>query len=81
LSENNIIDGYLCGIFQMMAEFRNTLVPDERVNPDAVVLILKRHLADFDHYRDAVLLYVKKMTASLRLPWLITFEMHPLSRL
>jgi uncharacterized protein YutE (UPF0331/DUF86 family) len=61
LSENGIIDADLSTIMGKMAKFRNVVVHQyEQVDAEIVVLILKRHLADFDHFRDAVVLYLKR---------------------
>jgi uncharacterized protein YutE (UPF0331/DUF86 family) len=45
---------------ERMAKFRNVVVHQyEQVDADIVVLILKKHLQDFERYRDAVLEYLK----------------------
>jgi uncharacterized protein YutE (UPF0331/DUF86 family) len=60
LSENSIIAEELCVIMERMAKFRNVVVHQyEQVDADIVVLILKKHLQDFERYRDAVLEYLK----------------------
>lgn len=60
LSENNIISEELCVIMEKMAKFRNVVVHQyEQVDADIVVLILTKHLQDFERYRDAVLEYLK----------------------
>ena len=60
LSENSIISEELCVIMEKMAKFRNVVVHQyEQVDADIVVLILTKHLQDFERYRDAVLEYLK----------------------
>ena len=45
---------------EKMAKFRNVVVHQyEQVDAEIVVLILKKHLVDFEKYRDAVLAYLR----------------------
>jgi uncharacterized protein YutE (UPF0331/DUF86 family) len=62
LSENHVIDADLSAIMGKMAKFRNIVVHQyEHVDAEIVVLILKRHLADFDRFRDAVVFFLQRM--------------------
>ena len=60
LSENSIINEELCATMEKMAKFRNVVVHQyEQVDAEIVVLILQKHLVDFEKYRDAVLVYLR----------------------
>ena len=60
LSENNIINEELCVIMEKMAKFRNVVVHQyEQVDAEIVVLILRKHLEDFERFKEAVLAYLK----------------------
>jgi uncharacterized protein YutE (UPF0331/DUF86 family) len=60
LSENAVIGADLSSVMEKMAKFRNVVVHQyEGVDAEIVVLILQRHLADFDRFRDAVVAYLK----------------------
>lgn len=60
LFENNIIDSELFTIMEKMAKFRNIVVHQyEEVDAEIVIIILKKHLGDFDRFKDAVLAYLK----------------------
>ena len=60
LSENSIIGEELCATMGKMAKFRNVIVHQyEQVDADIVVLVLKKHLDDFERYRDSVLAYLR----------------------
>ncbi|MCX5718422.1 MAG: DUF86 domain-containing protein [Nitrospirae bacterium] len=60
LFENNIIDSELFTIMEKMAKFRNIVVHQyEEVDAEIVIIILKKHLGDFDRFKDAVLIYLK----------------------
>ena len=60
LHENGAIDDRLLPVMEKMAKFRNILVHQyESVDAEIVVLILKRHLSDFEAFRDAVLAHIR----------------------
>ena len=60
LSENNIIDTELFQIMEKMSKFRNVVVHQyEQVDAEIVVLILKKHLGDFDRFKVAIMEYLK----------------------
>jgi uncharacterized protein YutE (UPF0331/DUF86 family) len=62
LSENKIIGEDLSGVMEKMAKFRNVVVHQyERVDAEIAILILKKHLIDFDRFRDAVIQYLKQV--------------------
>ncbi len=56
LYENNIINKYLFEIMAKMAKFRNIVVHQyDKLDETIVIGILKRHISDFERYRDALL--------------------------
>jgi uncharacterized protein YutE (UPF0331/DUF86 family) len=60
LFENNVIDSELFTIMEKMAKFRNVVVHQyEEVDSEIVVVILKKHLGDFERFKEAVLAYLK----------------------
>lgn len=60
LFENNVIDSELFTIMEKMAKFRNVVVHQyEDVDSEIVVVILKKHLGDFERFKEAVLAYLK----------------------
>jgi uncharacterized protein YutE (UPF0331/DUF86 family) len=60
LFENNVIDLELFSIMEKMAKFRNVVVHQyEEVDSEIVIVILKKHLRDFDRFKDAILAYLK----------------------
>lgn len=60
LFEHNIINSELFTIMEKMAKFRNVVVHQyEEVNAEIVMLILNKHLDDFERFKDAVLEYIK----------------------
>lgn len=60
LFENNFIDKELFLIMEKMAKFRNIIVHQyEEVDAEIVIAILKKHLADFEKFKEAVLAYLK----------------------
>ncbi|MBI5026430.1 MAG: DUF86 domain-containing protein [Nitrospirae bacterium] len=60
LFENNIIVPELFTIMEKMAKFRNVVIHQyEEVDAEIVVVILKKHLGDFERFKDAVLAYLK----------------------
>lgn len=62
LFENNVVDSELFNTLEKMAKFRNIIVHQyEEVNAEIVVLILKKHLIDFQRFKEAILIYLKKL--------------------
>jgi uncharacterized protein YutE (UPF0331/DUF86 family) len=60
LFENNIIGMELFGILEKMAKFRNVIVHQyEEVDARIVIVILEKHLGDFEEFEKAVLNYIK----------------------
>jgi uncharacterized protein YutE (UPF0331/DUF86 family) len=60
LSENTIIDTALFQIMEKMSKFRNIVVHQyEQVDSEIVILILKKHLGDFDRFKVAIMEYLK----------------------
>jgi uncharacterized protein YutE (UPF0331/DUF86 family) len=61
LSENAVIDLGLHADLDRMAKFRNVVVhPYEAVDAEIVLAILRKHLGDFERYRDAILACLKE---------------------
>lgn len=55
LGENGILSAEQSAVMEKMAKFRNIVVHQyEAVDAEIVVLILKRHLSDFDLFTDVV---------------------------
>jgi len=45
---------------EKMAKFRNVVVHQyEKVDAEIVIVILKRHLKDFDRFKDVILTYMQ----------------------
>lgn len=62
LHENRIISAELFATMEKMAKFRNIVVHQyEEVDAEIVVAILKKHLADFERFKAAVLGYLKNL--------------------
>jgi uncharacterized protein YutE (UPF0331/DUF86 family) len=62
LFENGIIGPDLFATMEKMAKFRNIVVHQyEEVDAEIVVLILKKHVGDFDQFKEAILAYLKKV--------------------
>jgi uncharacterized protein YutE (UPF0331/DUF86 family) len=60
LYENKIINPELFSVMEKMAKFRNIVVHQyEEVDSGIVILILKKHLSDFQQFRDAILSYLQ----------------------
>ena len=56
LHENRIITDELLPVMEKMAKFRNVIVHQyESVDAGIVILILKKHLSDFETFKEAVL--------------------------
>lgn len=60
LHENQIIGDELLPVMEKMAKFRNVVVHQyESVDAEIVILILKKHLTDFEAFRDAVIVQIR----------------------
>ncbi len=63
LSENQVIGDELGNVMEKMAKFRNVVVHQyEEVDAEIVVVILRKHLRDFEKFKNAILDYLKKPT-------------------
>lgn len=61
LKENEVITADLCRVMEKIAKFRNIVVHQyEAVDAEIVLVILTRHLNDFERYRDAILAYLNR---------------------
>lgn len=64
LLENNIINSEMFLTLEKMAKFRNVVVHQyEKVDAEIVIVILKRHLHDFDSFKDTILHYLNNLSA------------------
>lgn len=64
ISESSVIDAELAGIMDKMSKFRNVVVHQyEGVDAEIVIAILKKHLKNFEQYKNAVLAYLKSTQA------------------
>ena len=62
LFENGVISEELSGIMEKMAKFRNVVVHQyEQVDAEIVISILRKHLGDFDKFKEAVISYLKRL--------------------
>ena len=60
LFENKVFDKKLFLIMEKMAKFRNIIVHQyEEVDAEIVITILKKHLPDFEKFKETVLAYLK----------------------
>ena len=60
LHEENILDTKLFDTMEKIAKFRNIVVHHyDKVDPEIVVTILRKHLEDFLSYKDAIINVVK----------------------
>lgn len=60
LHEENILDTKLFDTMEKIAKFRNIVVHHyDKVDPEIVVTILRKHLDDFLSYKDAIINMVK----------------------
>jgi uncharacterized protein YutE (UPF0331/DUF86 family) len=65
LSENDIIGQELFSVLEKMAKFRNVVVHQyEEVDAEIVIMILAKHLGDFEEFKKAVLGYIKANESS-----------------
>lgn len=61
LLENNIIEPELYAIMDKMIKFRNIVVHRyEDVDAEIVVTIIKKHIGDFNAFKDVILKYLKE---------------------
>ena len=62
LHEENILGEELCETMEKMAKFRNIVVHSyDKVDAEIVVKILRNHLDDFLHYRNAIVAFLKRI--------------------
>jgi uncharacterized protein YutE (UPF0331/DUF86 family) len=62
LREENVLGEGLCDTMEKMAQFRNIVVHSyDKVDAEIVVNILRNHLDDFLHYRNAILAFLKRI--------------------
>jgi uncharacterized protein YutE (UPF0331/DUF86 family) len=80
LGEQHVIDFYLAAVMITVAAFRTAMLQSEEGGQESMLHVLKRHLGDFDRFRDAIITHLKRMTRYLELPLMLTLEMQPLSR-
>ena len=60
LAEGGVLPMNLSTLMQKMAKFRNVVVHQyEKVDAEIVLLILHRHLVDFQHFAEAVISHLK----------------------
>jgi uncharacterized protein YutE (UPF0331/DUF86 family) len=60
LFENHIIGPELFAILEKMAKFRNVIVHQyEEVDAEIVIVVLEKHLGDFEDFKKKVLSYIK----------------------
>lgn len=60
LFESNVIDKELFSTMEKMAKFRNIIVHQyEEVDAQIVIAILKKHIFDFERFKEAVLAYLR----------------------
>lgn len=59
ISEHDVISPDLLSVMERMAKFRNILVHQyESVDAEIVILVLRKHLGDFNAFRDAILAFL-----------------------
>lgn len=63
LAENAIITPEQLAVMEKMAKFRNIVVHQyEIVDAEIVILVLRRHLSDFNQFRDSVVQFINLST-------------------
>lgn len=63
LFEGGMINEEMLSVMEKMAKFRNIVVHQyERVDAEIVVLILRKHLADFAGFKESILAHLAKST-------------------
>ena len=61
LHEENVLGEELCKTMEKMAKFRNIVVHSyDKVDAEIVVKILRNHLDDFWHYRNAIIGFLRR---------------------
>lgn len=56
LAENSVITPEQLAVMEKMAKFRNIVVHQyETVDAEIVILVLRRHMIDFDHFSDSII--------------------------
>ncbi|MDP3112215.1 MAG: DUF86 domain-containing protein [Thermodesulfovibrionales bacterium] len=65
LLENNIIEPELYQVMDKMTKFRNIVVHRyEDVDAEIVIIILKKHISDFNAFKEAILKLLKELPAT-----------------
>ncbi|MBI5197508.1 MAG: DUF86 domain-containing protein [Nitrospirae bacterium] len=63
LTENQVTGQDLGAIMEKMSKFRNVVVHQyEEVDVEIVIVILRKHLQDFDRFKQAILTYLKNFS-------------------
>ena len=63
LLENKILSPAMFDTMEKMAKFRNVVVHQyEKVDAEIVIVILKRHLKDFDKFKEVILSYIQGLS-------------------
>ena len=61
LAENGIITSEQLAVMEKMAKFRNIVVHQyEVIDAEIVILVLRRHLSDFNQFRDSVVQFINR---------------------
>jgi uncharacterized protein YutE (UPF0331/DUF86 family) len=61
LAENGAVSAELAAVMEKMAKFRNIVVHQyEAVDAEIVILVLRKHLGDFDRFKNAVISFLKR---------------------
>jgi uncharacterized protein YutE (UPF0331/DUF86 family) len=61
LEENGIIEKQLYASMEKMSKFRNIIVHQyEKINSEIVIAILRKHLNDFELFRNSIISFTKK---------------------
>lgn len=59
LGENGVLTGELTAVMEKMAKFRNVVIHQyEAVDAEIVVLVLRRHLGDFQLFSEAIVRFL-----------------------
>ncbi len=59
LAENGAMTEELASVMEKMAKFRNIIVHQyEAVDAEIVILVLRKHLVDFDGFKEAVITFL-----------------------
>ena len=66
LFENDIIDSELFQVMDKMTKFRNIVVHRyEDIDAEIVIIILKKHISDFNTFKEAILKLLKDLPGNL----------------